>query len=594
MKKSNLNAMVAHSMRCFPAALTVSVLLAAFAPFVLGADELKFANLEESRAEYDRSVKTLLAKKCGDCHQEDKAEGQLDLLTLDPDLKQSSSAARWAMVVEKVTAREMPPKEGTPLTDAEFKALTNWIAAEMKRSGKHLARREAYNNGNKIPHHMLFDPQQSAPLDAPPRIRTVSPEIYSTYLRDLTKGTESLVGQPFSPGGKSTFKDMYLPKVDEPVTAQILSNALALVERQTGFTREGKVLKPRLGAQKDFLPFVDETAPLGDAEIERAINMQFARVLEREPTSEELQRYAAFMKKNVAEAGRVAGVRYSLAAVFLLPEGIFRYELGTGPVDDKGRVRLSPQEIATVISLGLTDDRPTSWLITMANKGELDTQEGVGLAVRRLLEDPKLAKPRILRFFREYFGYENAADVFKETKDMPGHDPRALIEDTDRLIIYILEQDKQVLRELLTTNKAFVMYKGAAESKQKRAEALAKFEEDKKKNPEKFKDKKPNLPGRAVYESYNLADFPDEQPVELPKEQRAGILTQPSWLIAWSTADDNHAILRGKWVRERLLGGVVPDIPITVDAQLPDAPHQTLRERMLVTTSNIATSAIST
>ncbi len=36
-------------------------------------------------------------------------------------------------------------------------------------------------------------------------------------------------------------------------------------------------------------------------------------------------------------------------------------------------------------------------------------------------------------------------------------------------------------------------------------------------------------------------------------------------------------------VRERLLGGVVPDIPITVDAQLPDAPHLTLRERMTVT-----------
>jgi hypothetical protein len=28
---------------------------------------------------------------------------------------------------------------------------------------------------------------------------------------------------------------------------------------------------------------------------------------------------------------------------------------------------------------------------------------------------------------------------------------------------------------------------------------------------------------------------------------------------------------------------VVPDLPITVDAQLPDAPHQTLRERMRVT-----------
>ena len=46
---------------------------------------------------------------------------------------------------------------------------------------------------------------------------------------------------------------------------------------------------------------------------------------------------------------------------------------------------------------------------------------------------------------------------------------------------------------------------------------------------------------------------------------------------------DNHAILRGKWIRERLLGNVVPDIPITVDAQLPEAPEKTLRERMAVT-----------
>lgn len=547
------------------------------------AQELKFASLEESRAEYERSVKSLFTKKCCKCHQGEKAEGDLDLLTLNPDLKVSSSAARWAMVVEKVNAREMPPKEGMPLTDVELKSLSGWIAAEMKRSGKHLAKREAYNNGNKLPHHMLFDPQQNAPFDAPPQIRTVSPEIYAAYTRDLTKGADNLIAQPFSPSGKSTFKDMYLPKIDEPVTAQILNNALALVERQTGFTREGEELKPRLGAQKDFLPFVDERVPLDDAAIEKAVKLQFARVLERDPTADELQRFTAFMKKNAAEAGRVAGVRYSLAAVFLLPEGIFRYELGSGPADEKGRVRLSPQEIASAISLGLTDDRPPAWLMAAANKGELDTQEGVAAAVRKLLADLKVQKPRILRFFREYFGYERALEVFKETKDMPGHDPRALVEDTDQLITYILEQDKQVLKELLTTNKAFVMYKGAAEAKKKRAEELAKFEREKQNNPEKYKDKKPNLPGRAVYESYNLPDFPDEQPVELPKEQRAGILTQPSWLIAWSTADDNHAILRGKWVRERLLGGVVPDIPITVDAQLPDAPQQTLRERMLVT-----------
>jgi hypothetical protein len=46
---------------------------------------------------------------------------------------------------------------------------------------------------------------------------------------------------------------------------------------------------------------------------------------------------------------------------------------------------------------------------------------------------------------------------------------------------------------------------------------------------------------------------------------------------------DNHAIHRGIWIRERLLGGGIPDVPITVDAQLPDEPESTLRHRMRVT-----------
>ena len=69
----------------------------------------------------------------------------------------------------------------------------------------------------------------------------------------------------------------------------------------------------------------------------------------------------------------------------------------------------------------------------------------------------------------------------------------------------------------------------------------------------------------------------------LPENQRMGILTHPSWLVSHSDAMDNHAILRGRWIRERLLGGAVPDVPITVDAMLPDEPQETLRHRMRVT-----------
>ena len=89
-----------------------------------------------------------------------------------------------------------------------------------------------------------------------------------------------------------------------------------------------------------------------------------------------------------------------------------------------------------------------------------------------------------------------------------------------------------------------------------------------------------------VHLSYNLPPdwkFDPDQPIELPGKQRAGILTQPSWLVANSDNFENHIIHRGKWVRERLLGGTIPDLPITVDAQLPDEPHESLRHRMRVT-----------
>ncbi len=200
-----------------------------------------------------------------------------------------------------------------------------------------------------------------------------------------------------------------------------------------------------------------------------------------------------------------------------------------------------------------------------------------------MLADDSLGKPRILRFFREFFGYQLATEVFKDDKDNKDHEARVLVEDTDRLVLHILATDKDVLRELLTTSKSFVSYKTAAEQKKKRAEALAKFEAEKAQNPEKFKNKTFSPQGREVFRSYGLDDYPDQQPVNLPAGQRAGILTQPSWLVAFSMNFDNHPITRGKWIRERLLGGIVPDLPITVDAQLPNAPEQTLRQRLDVT-----------
>ena len=73
--------------------------------------------------------------------------------------------------------------------------------------------------------------------------------------------------------------------------------------------------------------------------------------------------------------------------------------------------------------------------------------------------------------------------------------------------------------------------------------------------------------------------WPREQPFELPKSERAGILTHPSWLVAHSLNDETDPVRRGIWVYEKLLAGVIADVPPDVDAQVPKDKRQSLRKR---------------
>lgn len=529
--------------------------------------ELKFADAAASKAEYEKAVAPFLARHCNGCHAGAKAKGDLDLTKLDPDMKASTSGARWAMVAEKIASGEMPPKERPRPTDDELVPVGRWAHAEARRAGKPFTRRAAYANGNAVPHEVLFDPKNVPPYDGGPRVRRLSPEIYAAFTNDLAKNKPG-IGQPFTAEGKTTFKDMGGPKVDEPVVVQLFNNAVLIAEAQIAHkVEDGKVKAVGQGVPKEFLALLDPAAPPTDALIDAAVAHQFNTVLKRPPTADEKAKFAKLMKMNIADAGQVVGVGYTLATVMMLPEVVFRLEVGTGKPDDKGRVRLSPREVAFALSYALTDRRPDAELLKALASGELDTDAGVAKQAKRLLDDPKADAPRVLRFFREYFGYDRASEVFKDNIKEFGYDAHVLVADTDNLVRYVLRQDKDVLRELLTTQKGFVNTRIDP------------------KKPEEVKEYH-SKNNRKTHLNYSLpADWQwtANQPVTFPDGQRAGVLSQPSWLIAHSTSFDNHVIHRGKWVRERLLGGVVPDIPITVDAQLPDAPHKTLRERVAVT-----------
>lgn len=73
-------------------------------------------------------------------------------------------------------------------------------------------------------------------------------------------------------------------------------------------------------------------------------------------------------------------------------------------------------------------------------------------------------------------------------------------------------------------------------------------------------------------------NYPGVQPAKVA--HRKGMLTHPAWLIAHSQNTETDPVIRGKWIREKLLAGTIPDIPITVEAVIPEDHHKTLRSRL--------------
>jgi hypothetical protein len=139
------------------------------------------------------------------------------------------------------------------------------------------------------------------------------------------------------------------------------------------------------------------------------------------------------------------------------------------------------------------------------------------------------------------------------------YNPRGYVSDTDVLVMSILSRDRDVLKQLLTT-------------------------------PESYRTHELFVPNHTL-DGLRYAGSPlfrRFSPVALDHRRerqgnRIGILMQPSWQVAWSTNFHNDIVRRGRWVREHLLGGRVPDLPIDAAAMIPDDPHRTLRQRQMVT-----------
>ena len=160
-----------------------------------------------------------------------------------------------------------------------------------------------------------------------------------------------------------------------------------------------------------------------------------------------------------------------LSAIFLDRDALFRPELAaTGTPDSDGRTRLQDWELGLAVNHALRYIQPDELLRAAVLDGRMRTREDVKREVGRMLADDSIRKPRILRFFRDFFDHDLGGYICKDSRALgeTGASNRgtahygAMFEataSTDRLIELILQEDKEVLRNLLTTNRVVVTRK---------------------------------------------------------------------------------------------------------------------------------------
>ena len=337
--------------------------------------------------------------------------------------------------------------------------------------------------------------------------------------------------------------------------------------------------------QRQHAPFIATDGVPSAEEMNSVLKFAIKLFLNRPSTEADQKRYIdGFLKSNCELAKRDVALGGMLTTIMISPEFLYRMELGLGEKLPDGRRMLAPREIAYALSFSLYDyvEKKT---LQAADDRRLATKEDVAREFRRMLSEPdrgvrgavgkhlwvtgkgagitnarllEASYPRLLRFFREYFGYLKVNDVFKDDTRHDGrHDAFARVQEVDWFVLNILRDDKHVLNRLLTDDWYFAALR--KNSRKTYQAPVYNIDEDREWpiHPEGFK----------------LAT------VKMPDGQRAGMLTHPTWLAAHSGNFKNDPVRRGKWIQEHLLAGIVPDIPIVVAAQLPGEPHRTLRQR---------------
>jgi len=238
-------------------------------------------------------------------------------------------------------------------------------------------------------------------------------------------------------------------------------------------------------------------------------------------------------------------MREVLAEVLVAPEFLYLME----PTSDSKRQPLTDHELAVRLSYLLWSTMPDDELIAAADEGRLKDDAYLEGIVRRMLEDER-SWNFIENFTDQWLNLDELNRIAINPEFYPGFDSllkRDMRLETQHFFAEILHRDLSVFNlidsDFTMLNRAMANHYGLQGPRSSRFERVALR----------------------------------------PEDHRGGLLGQASILLRNSNGEDSHPILRGAWIKDRLLGdppaSPPPDVP-DLEKDNPDLAKLSLKKQL--------------
>ena len=248
-----------------------------------------------------------------------------------------------------------------------------------------------------------------------------------------------------------------------------------------------------------------------------------------------------------ADGSFKTGVQFGLRRILANPSFVFRPEVEPSSVVAGATYRVTGIELASRLSFFLWSSIPDEELLRVAREGHLSQPAILTAQLRRMLADPR-SSAFVSNFAGQWLHLRNLRSIIPNSDQFPDFDDnlrQSFQREAELFFDSVLRENRSAL-DLMTARDTFLN------------ERLAQHY---------------GIPG------IRGSHF---RRVELPQDERRGLLGKGAILLVTSLATRTSPVARGKWVLENIVGTPPPPPPPNVpalDEVVPGTRPRSLRER---------------